>query len=67
MDQPFCGREAKTIVFENHSISSKKGYTRLVGRCIDCGERVDYWILQVENGQEKARHNAKYIETIVWK
>jgi len=27
----------------------------------------DSWVLQLENGIEVARHNVRYIETIIWK
>ena len=31
-----------------------------------CGDRDEHWILQMVNGIEVARHNARYIASIVW-
>jgi hypothetical protein len=30
------------------------------------GEAFDYWIAQIKDGEEIARHNMRYIKTIVW-
>lgn len=30
------------------------------------GDRNERWVLQIENGVEIARHNARFLESIVW-
>lgn len=30
------------------------------------GDHEEFWIVQMNNGQEVARHNPRYVETIAW-
>lgn len=49
--------------------SWRVGYTGCDGLFLSAkhhGDRDEFWVVQMKGGEEVARHNARYIETIEW-
>ena len=46
---------------------SEEGKTTLMLSATYHGDHDEFWILQLYDGKEVARHNPRYVESIIWK
>ena len=60
-------RLVKCIYISNNEIRSglNSGITLMFESAYH-GDRDEHWILEIVAGKEIARHNVRYIETIIW-
>jgi hypothetical protein len=64
------GRKARAIYWpgeDTHQLTAKAGECTLVCECSFHGEYDSMWIVVLDaKGNETARYNAKYLESIMW-
>ena len=61
------GKMVDQIIFPNGEVLSVNEEMRLRYHYEFHGEYDDAWVIQVDNdGNEIARHNVKFIESIIW-
>ena len=72
MDMNLDGKKIAAVYWPNSDIE-KVVCLRIGHDCDDLylsatnhGDRSELWIVQIFEGAEVARHNARYVETIVW-
>jgi len=61
------GKMVDQIIFPNGDVLSVNEEMRLSYHYEFHGEYDDAWVIQIDNvGNETARHNVKFIESIIW-
>jgi len=63
------GKQVQCIVWENadgEQTVTAKGQVTLMLSATYHGDRDEFWIIQFEDMVEVARHNCKYIASVVW-
>lgn len=72
MNTSMHGKKVKMISWPDSEnelgryISAGGQYGELTLSALYHGDRDEFWVVQTKDGEEVARHNARYIESIVW-
>ena len=61
------GRQIDRIYFGGNEGQAHIAASRIISLEWSVCDVIGAWVIQKENGVETARHNARFIETIIWK
>lgn len=72
MDTNMNGKKIKLISWPDSGeetgrcLPSGDTYGELIFSATYHGDRDEFWVVQIKDGKEIGRHNARHIESIVW-
>ncbi|MDY6895258.1 MAG: hypothetical protein SVO01_07595 [Thermotogota bacterium] len=71
MNRELHGKEIREVWWpdsrnEHGRHIKSNGYISISLNVTFCGDRTEAWIVEICNGEEIARHNPRYVESILW-
>ena len=66
MNTKMNGKKVDSVVFSNGDTIRSQDGNNLVLSATHHGDHDEFWVIATDEGEERARHNCRHIESIQW-